>query len=315
VPRFGRWRGIALAALAVWLILAVGPYVYSSLHEGWSVPIGLLLAAMTVIGLPPHWRERLPFHRPITGCGVVGALGLVIIALPFLSTSFPTVLRVWVFTIVAGIVLVRVLTARWSVARELDVAIGKRATYDANVWGRPGEPLVDDGYSAPLPDSAVLRHRRTARILEEVVTALPAAKLIHGARIGDLTVDHLVIAGDCLAVVSSAVGPPGTYTLDLYGAVLRNGQPFGGHDLGLKAAVAAWQARLKGFAVRGFVVIHPAVEGQGQITVGAGSDAAIMCLPARSAAEAMTGWLGPEGGVLNRQLLYDILYQAPLDLR
>jgi hypothetical protein len=315
VPRFGRWRRLALAALATWLVLAAGPYVYSSLQEGWSVPIGLLLAALTVIGLPPHWRRRLPLHRRITGCGIVGAFGLAVMALPFVSTSLPTILRAWIFIVVAGIVVVRVLTARWSAARELDVAIDRRAAYDAIVWGRPGEPLVDDGYSAPLPGSVVLRHRRTALILEEVVAELPAAKLIHGARVEGLTVDHLMIAGDRLAVVSSVSGPSGTYTLDVYGSVLRNGQPLDGGDRNLNSAVAAWQARLKGFPVRGFVIILPAVEGQGQVTVATGPDAAVTCLSARSAADELTGWLRPEGDVLNRRLLYDVLYQAPLDLR
>ncbi|MEU4608691.1 J domain-containing protein [Kribbella sp. NPDC023972] len=315
VPRFGRWRRLALVALAVWLVLAAGPYVYSSLQEGWSAPIGLLLAALTVIGLPPHWRRRLPLHRRITGCGIVGAFGLAVMALPFVSTSLPNILRAWIFIVVAGIVVVRVLTARWSAARELDVAIDRGAAYDANVWGRPGEPLVDDGYSAPIPGSAVLRHRRTARMLEDVVVRLPAAKLIHGARVGGLTVDHLMIAGDRVAVVASMIGPSGTYTLDLYGSVLRDGQPFDGGDPGLAAAVAAWQARLKGFTVRGFLIIHPAVEGQGQITVATGSGAAVTCLAARSAAAELTDWLRPEGDVLNRWLLYDVLYQAPLGLR
>ncbi|WP_433164777.1 J domain-containing protein [Kribbella sp. CA-247076] len=312
VPRFGHRRGTALTALAVWLILPVGPFVYSGLREGWSVPIGLLLAALTVIGLPPHWRRRLPFHRWITGCGLVGAFGLVVMALPFAAPDLPTVLRIWIITIVAGIVAVRWLTARWSGARELDLAIDKRAAYDFNVWGRPGEPLVDDGYSAPLSGSAVLRHRRTAVILEEVAAQLPAAKLIHGARVAGLPVAHLLIAGDRMAVVSSVDGPAGTYSVDGYGSVLRNGQPFDDGEGNVSAVVAAWLARLKGFSVHGFVVVHPA---QGQVSVAGGPDAGVTCLAARSAASALVEWLRPEGHVLNRRLLYDVLYQSPVDLR
>ncbi|TCO47671.1 DnaJ-like protein [Kribbella antiqua] len=309
VPRFGRWRVAALLTLILWLVLTVGPYVALSRRDGWDITMGACFAALVVVALPPHWQRWVPFHARITGCGVLIALGVVVVTfLPFANAGLSTTSRAWVYAVVGGLVVVRWLGSRWSAVRELDQAIDKWAAYDANVWGRPGEPLVDDGWIAPLAAPDVLRHRRTAHVLEEVLS-LPAAKLIHGARVGNLAVAHLVLANHRVAVVSSVVAPGGTYALDAYGSLLRNGQPF--DSPGLEAVVNAWHARLKGVEVHGFLIIHS--DGPVNIATG-GSNQVITCVPAEAAAGELTAWLSP-GVVLDRRLLYDILYRAPLDLR
>jgi len=57
------------------------------------------------------------------------------------------------------------------------------------------------------------------------------------------------------------------------------------------------------------LVVSP--DGQGGITASLGSEAAITCLPAQTAASQLQAWLQPEGLLLDRVTLYDILHRAP----
>ncbi|MFF1823468.1 J domain-containing protein [Kribbella sp. NPDC058245] len=309
VPRIGRFTVIAPVALAAWLMVAVAPFVYSTFSDGFDVANTIFVVAFVVVALPPHWQRRLPFRRWVSGCGALLAITLLVMTLPFAKVQLGTMSRAWIYVLVAGLLVVRILGSRWSKARELDRALGPDATYDSNVWGRPGEPLVDDGYTAPLASPDVLRHRQAAQLLEAVVLQLPAAKLIHGARVDGVPVDHLLLAGHRLAVISSVTWPPGNYSFDVYGSVLRNGQPFAGHDTALAGVVEAWRARsARGVEVRGYVVVL----GNGPITVTAGQD--ITYLTASSAASELITWLQPDGNLIDRRVLNDILYRAPLDL-
>jgi hypothetical protein len=126
-------------------------------------------------------------------------------------------------------------------------------------------------------------HRRTADLLTPVVLQLPAVKLIHGARIRGIPTEHLLLADRRLAVISST---PGT-------------------ELALLRAVVAWRAR--GINSRGYFVSLtddplPAVPG-------------LTYLTAATAAPQLIAWLREAGNVVDRRVLYDVLYRAPRDLR
>jgi hypothetical protein len=312
-PAFDHLRGPALLALAAWVLLVLGSYAATGSDSDSYLDVGI--AAMVVLALPPHWTRRVPL-RPVViiACLIIALLWMVVM-FPLPGNPTTTTDRLWIAFLLGGLVIVRVLTGRWSKIYDLNRTIDRPMSYELNVWGKPGEPLVDDGRTPRLPPQAVLRYRRTARILEQVVSTQPAAKLVHSARIGDVTVGHLVIAGSRVAVVDAMEAPPGFYTFDLYGSVLRDNQPFEGGDPGLQLAVSAWQARLKTAEVRGFLVMLPMVNGPDNVTAGASPDAAVSCLSAQSAAGTLGAWLGAEGDVLERGLLYDVLYRAPLDLR
>jgi hypothetical protein len=309
VPRFGRWRVVSLVLLVGWLIVVIGPVLAAAVTSPKYLLYGIPLVFLAVAGLPRAWRARVPFGRLMSRAGVLVAIAFVA-TIVLAYSQLNTTTRVVMYVEVGGFVLVRLTTWRRSVARELDQAIDKYAAYDANVWGRPGEPLVDDGRTPPLPPSEVLRTRRTARILEGVLSALPAAKLVHSPRVGGVTIDHLLIAGSRVAVVASIIGPPGTYSIDGYGSLLRDGQPFGG-NLALSSAITSWQDFLESAKVHAFLVVLPAADGQRGIIAASSGDPAVTCLAAQSAVTDLTAWLQPQGNILNRQLLYDVLYQAP----
>jgi hypothetical protein len=124
----------------------------------------------------------------------------------------------------------------------------------------------------------------------------------------------MLINGHRVALIVSLVGPPGAYSLDAYGSLVFNGEPIDSPVPALEAAVAAWSGRLRTAEVRGFLIVHPAVDGQGRITTQFGSEAAVRCLSAQFADRDLLAWLRPEGNVLDRRLLYDVLRRAPYGL-
>ncbi|TCC12201.1 J domain-containing protein [Kribbella soli] len=317
-PTFGRWRTPALIALTAFCALVVWILVTIGYHGFWDVVFGIGTAAMIVVAMPPHWSRRVPLGGLFKVLGVLTAafylLALILTLNPFAASGASTVGRILLGGVVAGLVVVRILTGRWSKAHALDLAIDRTSAYEFNLWGRPGEPLVDDALAAPIAAYDVLLQRRTANLLDPVVGALPAAKLVHGAQLGAVAVDHMLLNGHRVALIVSLVGPPGAYSLDDYGSLVFNGQPIDSPVPALEAAVAAWSGRLRTAQVRGFLIVHPTVEGQGGIMTPSGSEAAVTCLSARSADRELLSWLEPEGNVLDRRLLYDVLRRAPYGL-
>ncbi|MFF0266532.1 J domain-containing protein [Kribbella sp. NPDC004536] len=310
-PTFGQWRIPGLVALLVYTGLIVTILATTSYHGFWDYAFAVATASMLVVALPPHWSRRIPLHRLFKGIGVLTAVGYLVAL--FVDPDLNGAGRALVVSVAAGMVVVRVCTGLWSKNHALDVAIDRDASFEFNVWGRPGEPLVNDALSAPISSYDVLLQRRTANLLSPVLNALPAAKLIHGAQLEAMVVDHLLLNGHRAALILSQVAPPGTYTVDPYGGLQLDGQPVNSAAPALELAVEAWRGRLRPVDVRGFLILHP--EPDGRISAQPRADAAVTCLSARFAARDLTSWLAPEGGKVDRKVLYDILRRAPYGLR
>jgi hypothetical protein len=311
-PIFGRWRLPSLVGLVLWTAVVVTVAVTMEVESAWDALVYIGLAGMIVLALPPHWSRRIPLRRLFQTLGVLNAILYVVILLPFAKTD-PTALdRILVISLVGGVVIVRFLTGRWSKYHALDKAIDRNAAFEFNLWGRPGEPLVSSAPAPPITEYDALLQRRTASLLDPVVSALPAAKLVHGAQLGGVVVDHLLLNGRRAALITSLVGPPGTYSQDAYGELQVNGHPLPTRVSALDSTVAAWRGRLRQVDVRGFLLIHP---DQGAITTQPRPDAPVTLLPAPTAARDLHTWLRPEGNEVDRQALYNILHLAPRDLR
>ncbi|WP_350279487.1 J domain-containing protein [Kribbella sp. HUAS MG21] len=310
VPTFGRWRLPALLALALWTALLVGVYLSDGIQDAWDIALGVGIAGMLVLALPPHWSRRVPLSALLKVLGAVTA-ALYLAMLLFANDELSTLDRALVVALVVGLVVVRVLTGRWSKAHALDRAVDRTATYEFNLWGRPGEPLVETTLAAPITQYDVMLQRRTANLLDPVVAALPAAKLVHGAQLGAMVVDHLLLNGHRAALVLSLAGPPGAYSLDAYGGLQHNGQPLDSPAQALEGAVQSWRARLRQVDVRGFLIIR---SDTGKVTTHYRSDAPVTPLAPQTAARDLLTWLQPEGNVVDRQVLYDILHRAPYGL-
>jgi hypothetical protein len=309
-PSFGRWRLPALVTLAAWTALLIGTYVSGGVPDLWGIALGVGLAGMLLVAFPPHWSRRVPLHGLLKLLGILTAalyLSMLVLEQDLTATD-----RTLIIALLAGLVIVRFLTGRWSKAHTLDVTIDRTATYEFNLWGRPGEPLVDTTLAAPITQYDVMLQRRTANLLDPVVAALPAAKLVHGAQLGAMVVDHLLLNGHRAALILSLVGPPGTYSLDAYGGLQHNGQPLDSPTPALEGAVQSWRGRLRQVDVRGFLIIR---SDAGTVTTqSARPDSPVTCLAPQTAAQDLLTWLQPEGNVVDRRVLHDILHRAPYGL-
>ncbi|NIK54981.1 DnaJ domain-containing protein [Kribbella shirazensis] len=309
-PSFGRWRLPALVTLAVWTALHVGSYISGGVHDVWDIVLGVGQLGMIVVAIPPHWSRRIPLGGLFKVLGILTAV-LFLLMLLFAKSAWAGPARILVIALLAGLVIVRFLTGRWSKQHALDKAIDRQAAYEFNLWGRPGEPLVDTTLAAPITQYDVMLQRRTANLLDPVVAALPAAKLVHGAQLGAMVVDHLLLNGHRAALILSLVGPPGTYSLDAYGGLLHNGQPFDSPAPALEGAVQSWRARLRQVDVHGFLIIR---SDTGRVTTQTRPDSTVTCLSTQTAAHDLLTWLQPEGNMVDRQILYDVLHRAPYGL-
>ncbi|GAA1576554.1 MULTISPECIES: J domain-containing protein [Kribbella] len=310
-PTFGQWRIPALVALVGWTALAVGVFVSTGVHDAWDVALGVGVVGMIVLAAPPHWSRRLPLRLLLKVLGVLTAV-LYLLMLLFAKDGVTVLDRVVIAALVAGLVITRFLTGRWSKYHELDRVIDRQAAFEFNLWGKPGEPLVDDTLAASISPYDALLQRRTANLLDPVLTALPGAKLVNGAQLGAMVVDHLLLNGHRAALIVSIVGPGGTYSLDAYGGLQLNGQPLQSPAPALEAAVESWRGRLRQVDVRGFLVVHP--DTGGTVRTQDRADAKVTCLASQSAARELHAWLQPEGSKVYRQVLYDILHRAPYGL-
>ncbi|GAA3105024.1 hypothetical protein JOF29_005419 [Kribbella aluminosa] len=311
-PTFGRWRIPALVGLAVYAAL-VGIVLVTTHYDGFMAYVfGVATASMIVVVLPPHWSRRVPLRGLFRALGGLMAVGYLVTVLPFVHIGLSGSDRALVIALVAGLFVVRFVTGRWSKYHDLDVAIDRQAAFEFNLWGTPGEPLVNDTLAAPISPYDALLQRRTANLLDPVLTALPGAKLVNGAQLGAMVVDHLLINGHRAALIVSIVGPGGTYSLDAYGGLQLNGEPWQSPAPALEAAVESWRGRLRQVDVRGFLVIHP--DAGGTVRTQDRADAKVTCLTAQSTARELHAWLQPEGSKVYRRVLYDILHRAPYGL-
>ncbi|WP_427886575.1 J domain-containing protein [Kribbella sp. GL6] len=312
-PTFGQWRIPALVALVCFTLLVAWIVVTSGVGF-WDIVFDVGSAAMVFLALPPHWTRRVPLHGLFKVIGGLTAVFYLLMLILSLSTAHKgsTLERLVLGAICGGLVITRFITGRWSKYHELDVAIDREAAFEFNLWGKPGEPLVADTLAASISPYDVMLHRRTAKLLDPVLTALPGAKLVNGAQLGAMVVDHLLLNGHRAALIVSIVGPGGTYSLDAYGGLQLNGQPWESPAPALEAAVESWRGRLRQVDVRGFLVIHP--DTGATVRTQDRADAKVTCLAARSAARELHAWLQPEGSKVYRQVLYDILHRAPYGL-
>lgn len=126
----------------------------------------------------------------------------------------------------------------------------------AGAHGVPGRGLTVQQFGANAAPG-IEGEQRTARLIERsILPGLPAARLINGLRwpgTRAADIDHVVIAGNRIAVIDSKLWADGEYSWD-NSRLIRDGvdmEPFK-----LAAAVNALRTMFPGFEIHGWVVLH-----------------------------------------------------------
>lgn len=295
-PSFDQGLKAYRIALAVWGVFAVATMAAAFIHGRDGVVIApIAVALMLAPILPPL------FNRPEAAkaglCGVVGAVGIVLWGT---GSNQPGATAALSWLTALGWIAVVFVARRRGRVTVLNRRLGPTESLEYNQWGTPGASRAGkmERYAA----------RATAQQLEPIFV-IPGAKVIHS--LGwpgrpDLSIDHGILCGDRLALISSQAWPPGTYTMDNHGFVLRDGWHFPGGETYLPHAVVAWRQRLPHLQVAAFIVVHTTSPGAA-VRVHVSTTASMAVVRGEDAAEQLGGWLAPAAGHLDRRMFAQLL--------
>lgn len=297
LPPFDAGRKAYLVAVAIWGALWIGTLAYlaSSGTNGFMIALVLLLG---VVAAPPHWFDALPIVR------IVGIVDLVVVMLISVNRGDEEVAYlVWAGLVGCGLVAVACLAWAWSRTARLNRAVDRQAVFEHNQWGDPGGAETRSSRDSP--------HQFAARATDQALGPLyatPGVKILHGLPwpgVPEGIVDHVVVAGNRVAVLQSQALPPGEYRADGTGALLRDGGHFLGGQTWVESAAAGWQQQLPGAVVKPFLVGHPMSGGRVRFAQPAGS--AVECATAADLAQHVRQFLGPAAGVVDRAVMSKLL--------
>lgn len=266
-PR-GGWA-VALAAGVVWLVAVVLGFVV--LRPPWvalALLAGVAAVAAGVRGFP--LAGLVPLVLGVLAWGLAAG-GQV----PDTATDVPADFRLlgWVLAYSAPL-LVAYVAVVIADARKAAVERVTAATALGRWWGGASADQVPD-------------------LLREL-EAIPSAQFVV---VPDDGLPHLVVAGRRVALVQSAIWPPGRYLLATNGDVLRDGRPYApaGDEIAEMAAdVRAWAERLEGAECCGFVVVQDLGGYAERVTVGDGAHDWVQIVRSDEFAEVVGGYLAVE---------------------
>lgn len=249
------------------------------------------------VRVEPHfiegWGRMLVWSGAITlVMGILAVLTLVgHVYLAFLGSAL--------LGIGSGFMVRRSLAQRKS-ALELDAEMSRPLVLESNLYGRPG------GTGRPLSGKERYVRSLTGRVVEPLVSLIPGAKLLHMLESpnGDI-VDHGVLVGHRLVLMSGQVSPPGKYTCDSYGDLLCDGNPVPFEGAELELAAKEWRRALPGVEVAPVLVLHQASPGTLRVVLP--SQYPLTVIPAEELLQVVGEWLAPEAGVIDRFLLRRLL--------
>lgn len=292
-PAFRSGRAVAIASAAGWGCLTglLAVLWWSQTWPGWVlafVVVALFSAAAaarfgwSALPAPTGWTTMLTVV-----VGFFAAYG---------SADGELLLAIGGGLWLVGFGVVPWLVSRWLRVRELDAALPAGDLERLRLFGRP---------AGATPD-----HEIASRLGAEQLSLLcriPAVRIAHtlcDPETDQLLADHAVICGDQVAVVACRAWPPGSYTLDTYGQLLRNGGPYPTTDLDLGAALTRLRQLLPGLAVFGLLMVHP-TEGVVSVDVEAVEEWTTGCAP--EVLDAIGAWLAQQPATVQRRPLLRLL--------
>jgi DnaJ domain len=178
-----------------------------------------------------------------------------------------------------------------------------------NLFGAPGTRLL------PAEDEPVNEcddgEWMTLDLLSGYLGQIPAVRIFHGLAWPGSSrpeVDHAVLCGHRLLLIESRMWPPGHYSWDGEGSLLREDTRFEGGELRLARTVAAYQMLLPKMDVQGIVLVHPTTPGEVTSTMPTSTPLAVMS--PEDFVRGIGGWLADEPALVDREVFLTLLDQV-----
>lgn len=174
-----------------------------------------------------------------------------------------------------------------------------------------GEPSTEESWTGDV-ERVALRETLTAELLKRYFTKLPAVRIFHGLMLPDdpdRRIDHAVLCGRRLVLISSRVWPAGRYSTDGWGNALRGGSPFAGGSVALAPSVLSFSRSVPDAEVRGVIVVHP--NTRGEVISALPNDWPVAALSATEFVREIGAWLADEPDVIDRTVFCGVLDHIP----
>lgn len=134
----------------------------------------------------------------------------------------------------------------------------QKIDWQANLWQLRGGWQGANARSADLEQAASL----TADLLSRYLTQIPAARVFRDPVGFGRNVDHVLLCGRRMVLITSVVWPAGDYTVGRGGDVLLDGRPVLSGSLGVSAALRSARRHFPTATLRSVVLVWPDQPGQ-----------------------------------------------------
>ena len=134
----------------------------------------------------------------------------------------------------------------------------QKIDWNANLWQLRGGWQGANARSADFEQAASL----TADLLSRYLTQIPAVRVFRDPVGFGPNVDHVVLCGRRLVLITSVLWPAGTYTLGSGGEVLLDGRPVLSGSLGVTGALRSARRHHPTARLRAVVLVWPDRQGQ-----------------------------------------------------
>ncbi len=246
--RFGPAELLFVLAGGLWLALVVFGFTTATLAAtgGYGYLVFGVVIAPTVWCLLGAVFGRRPAKAAVLWSIVVG---VALLLLTWFAETHGISHPATIFGYALGALLLPWLAARFAPYRTR-----QRIDWQANVWqlraGGRGS-VVRSQNAAGL----------TADLLARYLTRIPAVRVFRDPSGVGPGIDHLVLCGRRMLLISSVSWPAGRYSLGRSGEVLLEGQPVMSGSLGVTEALRVCRRRFRRAQVRGLVLNWPPQAG------------------------------------------------------
>ncbi|MBV8933445.1 MAG: J domain-containing protein [Kutzneria sp.] len=301
-PGFGWAQRWFFAITAVWTVLLIATAVSLS-TKGLSLTIAVVTVPVAYLFVTILGKATPKFLSWLIYLWAAGMAGVGIWTLYQGEMSGIGVL------LLAGGVFALPPLGRWYLGSRATERIFTPEFRSFNLFGAPGAQLLSADDEPAMDCEAA--EWMTLDLLSGYLGQIPAVRIFHGLAWPGSSrpeVDHAVLCGDKLLLIESRIWPPGHYSCDADGVLLRDGATFDGADLRLARTVAAYQMLLPKMDVRGFVLVHPSVSGE--VTSAMPADPPIEVMNPEDFVRIVGDWLAREPSLVNREVFLTLLDQV-----
>jgi hypothetical protein len=278
----GLWLALLISGLATGTLAKAGYYGYLVFAAVVAPTLWCVLSA--VFGRKPQ--------RPAVFWSLAAGVALIALAYLIRAQHITTAKSGTVIEYALGALIVPFAAGWYARSRR-----GQKIDWQANLWQLRGGWQGANARSADFEQAASL----TADLLSRYLTQIPAVRVFRDPVGFGPNVDHVLLCGRRLVMITSVRWPAGEYSLGRGGEVLLDGRPVMSGSLGVGRAMRSARWRHPTARLRSVVLVWPDQAGQPLRTSWSPADA-YGVTSADVLIKDVGGWLAEHPNTVHRGL-------------